>query len=53
MKTTFERHPLLQMLLLAIATVAALYIASSIVDVFAALNAADVVRFAEAGRQRP
>lgn len=53
MKTTIERHPTLQMFLLAIVAVAALYLAASVVDVLAAANAADVVRFTEAGRRRP
>lgn len=53
MKNTIERHPALQILVLAIAAVAVLYVGSAFVDILAVVNATDVIRFVEAGRHRP
>ena len=51
MRNLIQRHPMMQMLILAIAAVATLYMATAVADFFTVVNPADMFRLADVMRR--
>ncbi|MDT0182659.1 hypothetical protein Q9S36_21015 [Microbacterium sp. ARD31] len=47
MRNLIERHPTMQMLILAVAVVVSLYLATAVVDFLTVVNPADMFRLAD------